>query len=227
MDINITGRSDTFLSAPATGKGDEMKNTGRTLRHRLSRVLSRVRKEHRSTAPGLPTRLLPELPPELWILILEYSTYPSLSSPFASSPSASLEFLAPALTPAPSFLAPALTPASLAPRLAHYRASMRHKRNLALVSREWNAYAQPVLYAFVWLASSAQASRLALTLLCQACCLPPPASASSSSPASASAAAAAASSPAAQTAGRFIRRLHIETPALGRCAPADLRTILA
>ncbi|KAJ7095545.1 hypothetical protein C8R44DRAFT_950973 [Mycena epipterygia] len=145
--------------------------------------------------PGHP---LPELPPELWILILEYSTYPSS----CASPTPSLEL-------ASSFLSPGLTPDSLAPRLAHYRKTMRHKRNLALVSKKWHGYAQPVLYAFVWISRSAQAQALALTLLCNACCLAP------------------SSEPAKRTsAGRFIRRLHIETSALERCDPADLRTIL-
>ncbi|KAF7319521.1 hypothetical protein HMN09_00291300 [Mycena chlorophos] len=86
---------------------------------------------------------------------------------------------------------------------------MAHKRNLTLVCRKWHAYAQPVLYSFVWIARAKQAKALALTLLCQACCLSPQ------------------SVPATQaSAGRFIRRLHIETPALERCHPADLRTIL-
>ncbi|KAJ7056976.1 hypothetical protein C8F01DRAFT_1211119 [Mycena amicta] len=65
---------------------------------------------------------------------------------------------------------------------------MAHKRNLTLVCRKWHAYAQPVLYSFVWIARAKQAKALALTLLCQAC----------------------------WSAGRFIRRLHIETPALER-----------
>ncbi|KAJ7025198.1 hypothetical protein C8F04DRAFT_1300619 [Mycena alexandri] len=86
---------------------------------------------------------------------------------------------------------------------------MRHKRNLTLVSKKWHGYAQPVLYASVWIARSSQAKALALTLLCQACCLDP------------------ASAPATRTsAGRFIRRLHIETPALERCNATDLRTII-
>ncbi|KAJ7455710.1 hypothetical protein FB451DRAFT_1342247 [Mycena latifolia] len=92
---------------------------------------------------------------------------------------------------------------------------MRHKRNLTLVCRKWHGYAQPVLYAFVWIARAAQARALALTLLCQACCLPP-----SSTPS------AASRSGDVRGAGRFIRRLHIETPALERCHAADLRTIL-
>ncbi|KAJ7825896.1 hypothetical protein B0H14DRAFT_3725679 [Mycena olivaceomarginata] len=45
---------------------------------------------------------------------------------------------------------------------------MHHKRNLTLVSKQWNQYAQLVLYSFVWLARAAQAKALALTLLCQA-----------------------------------------------------------
>ncbi|KAJ7098500.1 hypothetical protein B0H15DRAFT_579883 [Mycena belliarum] len=160
-------------------------------------------KERTSPSPSpQPGHPLPELPPELWILILEFSTYPNTTSPSSSAASA------PSLELASSFLSPALTPASLAPRLAHYRKAMRHKRALTLVCKKWHGYAQPVLYSFVWIARAAQARALALTLLCQACCLPPGAA------------------PAHASAGRFIRRLHIETPALERCAPADLRTIL-
>ncbi|KAJ7279715.1 hypothetical protein C8J57DRAFT_136916 [Mycena rebaudengoi] len=184
------------------------------LRHRLSRAFARRAErmttacpktvkgsKHSNTAVGNP---LPDLPAEIWILILEYSTYPcspcSSSSPTTPTPSLELPS---------SFLSPALTPASLSPRLAHYRKSMRHKRNLALVSKSFNAYAQPVLYSFVWISRSVQAKALALTLLCQACCLSP-----SSTPATST------------SAGRFIRRLHIETSSLERCNPADLRTIL-
>ncbi|KAJ7624098.1 hypothetical protein DFH06DRAFT_756803 [Mycena polygramma] len=201
------------------------------LRHRLSRVFSRVREhvggnglgirsnhksnqKHTIPSPTASRAPLPELPPELWILILEYSTYPSSSSsssslypPFPLDAPDAPELL---LELPSSFLSPALTPSSLAPRLALYRASMRHKRALTLVSKKWHAYAQPVLYASIWIARSAQAEALALTLLCQACCLAP-----SSAPAHAS------------SAGRFIRRLHIETPALERVARADLRAILA
>ncbi|KAF7329764.1 hypothetical protein MKEN_00239700 [Mycena kentingensis (nom. inval.)] len=191
----------------------------RSVRHKLSRVFTLSRSKRSAakskntpqSSPPPGNHHLPELPPELWILILEYSTYPSFSptetidfdSPFSSaSPPPSLELPT-------SFLSPAPTPASLAPRLSYHRAVMAHKRNLALVSRKWHAYAQPVLYSFVWIARAKQAKALALTLLCQACCLSPQ------------------SEPATQgSAGRFIRRLHIETPALERCHPADLRTIL-
>ncbi|KAJ7127246.1 hypothetical protein C8R43DRAFT_957926 [Mycena crocata] len=176
-----------------------------------------------------PGRTLPELPPELWILILEYSTWPgcpsssSTSSALTSSSgsvtcSSSLsdtygyESSLPSLELPTSFLSPAPTPASLAPRLAAYRKSMRHKRALALVSKKWNGYAQPVLYASVWIVRAAQARALALTLLCHHLAEPHSA---------ASASTATATGP-----GRFIRRLHIETPALERCNPADLRTIL-
>ncbi|KAJ6450974.1 hypothetical protein C8R47DRAFT_311453 [Mycena vitilis] len=198
-----------------------------TLRHRLSRVFSRVRErvhvhgggngirsnhKHTTPPPTAPRAPLPELPPELWILILEYSTYPSSasSSPYPPFPLDAPDAPELLLALPSSFLSPALTPSSLAPRLALYRASMRHKRALTLVSKKWHAYAQPVLYASIWIARSAQAEALALTLLCQACCLAP-----SSAPANAS------------SAGRFIRRLHIETPALERVARADLRAILA
>ncbi|KAF7293002.1 hypothetical protein MIND_01199500 [Mycena indigotica] len=180
----------------------------KTLRRQLSRVfpLSRNKRNGAKNKFHPPNCHSPELPAELWMLILEYSTYPSFSTTdtieFDSSPPPSLELPS-------SFLSPAPTPASLAPRLTYHRALMAHKRNLTLVCRKWHSYAQPVLYSFVWIARAKQAKALALTLLCQACCLSPQ------------------SVPATEaSAGRFIRRLHIETPALERCHPADLRTIL-
>ncbi|KAJ7635248.1 hypothetical protein FB45DRAFT_1002596 [Roridomyces roridus] len=204
------------------------------LRRRISTVFARVssnlggrdrRSNNTSTrkdTPLPPLRPLPSLPPELWIQILEYSTYPSSSH-------VCLETELPT-----SFLSPALSPASFGPRLAHYRATMAHKRNLTLVSREWNAYAQPVLYEFVWVARSKQAQALALTLLCGAYCL-----AAGKASSFASASLAALTDPDAQPpfrppapahvragVGRFIKRLHVETPPLERCNPADLRLIV-
>lgn len=78
---------------------------------------------------------------------------------------------------------------------------MATKRNLSLVSQQWNALTRHFLFEFVWISRAAQAKALARTLLMEYV-----ENFSSS--------------------GRFIRRLHIETPALERCAPADLRTIL-
>ncbi|KAJ7616105.1 hypothetical protein FB45DRAFT_935286 [Roridomyces roridus] len=192
------------------------------LRRHLSTAFARVgMKDRRTNNAGIVNlkdmRPLPLLPPELWMLILQYSTYPSSSfSPETELPT--------------SFLSPALTPATFAPRLGHYRATMAHKRNLALVSKEWNAYAQPVLYEFVWLARAKQAQALALTLLCGAYCLPagtPSASASLLALTDPDAPAPAAA-PAHVSAGlgRFIKRLHVETPPLERCNPADLRLIV-
>ena len=86
-------------------------------------------------------------------------------------------------------------------QLATYRACMSTKRTLSLVSSQWNALTRSFLYEFVWISHAAQAKSLARTLLMEYV-------------------ANFASS------GKFIRRLHIETPALERCAPADLRTIL-
>ncbi|THU76632.1 hypothetical protein K435DRAFT_974338 [Dendrothele bispora CBS 962.96] len=48
-----------------------------------------------------------------------------------------------------------------------YLRLMDQKRSFALVSKMWNAYAQPALYEWVWLSNKRQAKALALTLLCQ------------------------------------------------------------
>jgi hypothetical protein len=79
---------------------------------------------------------------------------------------------------------------------------MLNKRNLSLVSKSWNSAAQEFLYEFVWISRASQAKALAHTLLAQELvqCIRP--------------------------SGRYIRRLHIETPTLERCTAADLRTIL-
>ncbi|KAI0677713.1 hypothetical protein C8Q78DRAFT_106397 [Trametes maxima] len=86
-------------------------------------------------------------------------------------------------------------------QLATYRASMATKKSLSLVSKQWNALARGFLFEFVWISRAAQAKALARTLLMEYVENLP-------------------------SSGKFIRRLHIETPALERCAPADLRTIL-
>ncbi|KAJ2966313.1 hypothetical protein NUW54_g13845 [Trametes sanguinea] len=78
---------------------------------------------------------------------------------------------------------------------------MHTKKTLSLVSKQWNALARAFLYEFVWISRAAQAKALARTLLMEYVENLP-------------------------SSGKFIRRLHIETPALERCAPADLRTIL-
>ncbi|KAL6303286.1 hypothetical protein BKA93DRAFT_346419 [Sparassis latifolia] len=92
---------------------------------------------------------------------------------------------------------------SAASHLACYRAVMRIKTTLSLVCQSWHHFAQPYLFEFVWISSAAQAKVLARTLLIEYI-----------------------SSSDHGTSGKYIRRLHIETPALERCAPADLRTIL-
>ncbi|KAJ7748162.1 hypothetical protein DFH07DRAFT_962233 [Mycena maculata] len=75
--------------------------------------------------------VFPEFPPELWILILEYSTLPSCSP--ASWPS-SLSHRPRTAIPGAPFLSAPLTPASVVPRLAHHRATIRHKRVLTLAT---------------------------------------------------------------------------------------------
>lgn len=78
---------------------------------------------------------------------------------------------------------------------------MSLKTSVALVSKQWNSLARMFLYEFVWISRAAQAKALARTLLMEfvgnQC-----------------------------SSGSYIRRLHIETPALERCSPVDLRTIL-
>lgn len=79
---------------------------------------------------------------------------------------------------------------------------MRQKLDLTLVSKLWNEWAQEVLYEFVWISRASQAKALAMTLLSQSCRV------------------------SGAQGGKYIRRLHIETPTLERCCPTDVRTIL-
>ena len=85
--------------------------------------------------------------------------------------------------------------------LPAYHASMGFKISLSLVSKRWNALVKPFLYEFVWISRAHQAKALAHTLLLEFV-------------------------DGAGSSGRFLRRLHIETSVLERCAPADLHTIL-
>ena len=76
---------------------------------------------------------------------------------------------------------------------------MRRKTTLTLVCKAWHAYAQEVLFEFVWLSRASEARALAALLL--------------------------RDGPGGSN-GNYIRRLHIETSPLERCCPVDLRTIL-
>ncbi|KAG5641559.1 hypothetical protein DXG03_004772 [Asterophora parasitica] len=98
-----------------------------------------------------------------------------------------------------SFLSLAHSHSHLHHRLAHYRSIMRRKVLMTLVCKNWYTYAQEVLFEFVWISRAGQARVLAEIL-------------SRDSPSSSK--------------GRYIRRLHIETPSLERCCPTDLRIIL-
>jgi hypothetical protein len=82
-----------------------------------------------------------------------------------------------------------------------YRVAIKDKLTCCFVSRQWNAYATEFLYEFIWISSASQAKSLAHSLLLQALQRTP-------------------------SHGHYIRRLHIETPVLELCAPADLRSIL-
>ncbi|KAH9838715.1 uncharacterized protein C8Q71DRAFT_543092 [Rhodofomes roseus] len=86
-------------------------------------------------------------------------------------------------------------------QLATHRAAMHVKLALSLVCKEWNALSRPFVYEFVWISRSVQAKLLARTLIMEFV-------------------------QGEECSGKYLRRLHIETPALERCAPADLRTIL-
>ncbi|KAG6883652.1 hypothetical protein C0993_004903 [Termitomyces sp. T159_Od127] len=76
---------------------------------------------------------------------------------------------------------------------------MRAKTRLALISKAWLAYAQEIIFESVWISRAREARALAQVL--------------------------SGTGPHAGC-GKFIKRLHIETPTLERCDPADLRTIL-
>ncbi|KAF8845514.1 hypothetical protein BDN67DRAFT_464076 [Paxillus ammoniavirescens] len=85
--------------------------------------------------------------------------------------------------------------------VAEYHDAMRVKRDLSLVSKAWNRYVQEYLYEFVWISRASQAKALAWTLLTEFIDGKP-------------------------SSGQWIHRLHMETPALKRCATDDIRTIL-
>lgn len=87
-------------------------------------------------------------------------------------------------------------------RYSDYLASLRNKISLSLVNKQWNAIASRFVLEFVWVSKAPQAKSLAKRLLLET------------------------SLEEHLRSGRFIRRLHIQTPVFERCAPADLRTIL-
>ncbi|KAI0638642.1 hypothetical protein C8Q77DRAFT_1215401 [Trametes polyzona] len=152
----------------------------RSVRTLLVRIRSKLRRTKVVEPEPLSLRL-PFIPPEVWGIIIQHAC---LFNHDPLDTSRELSFLE-----------------SPSTQLATYRASMSTKKNLSLVSKQWNALARSFLYEFVWISRAAQAKALARTLLMEYVENLP-------------------------SSGKFIRRLHIETPALERCAPADLRTIL-
>ncbi|KAH7884147.1 hypothetical protein F5I97DRAFT_1662398 [Phlebopus sp. FC_14] len=156
------------------------------VKHLFKAVSTKIHLKRHARTLGLPETQhspahdLPYLPTEIWLLILREAT---AMSPDPLDISLGLSFLE--------------TPCEV----ADYHAAMRIKRDLALVSKAWNKYAQQYLYEFVWISRASQAKALALTLLTQYIDEKP-------------------------SSGQWIRRLHMETPALKRCATDDIRTIL-
>ncbi|KAI0916684.1 hypothetical protein AcV5_003106 [Taiwanofungus camphoratus] len=152
----------------------------------LRAVARKLRLRRRRIPPGdtdddpQPVNM-PYVPPEVWGIVIQHACL-LYHDPLDTS--SQLSFLE-----------------SPSTQLATYRATMRIKLALSLVSKQWNDLARPFLYEFVWISHAAQAKSLALTLLLEFIGHH-------------------------GTSGAYLRRLHIETPALERCAPADLRTIL-
>ncbi|OBZ77858.1 hypothetical protein A0H81_01616 [Grifola frondosa] len=154
----------------------------RRLKHPFRSLLKKIRAtlniKTRNTSEPFK---LPYLPSELWGVIIQHACL-LYHDPLDTSQE--LSFLD-----------------SSSAQLATYRASMTLKKNLSLVSHEWNDYARRYLYEFVWISRAVQAKALARTLLLEYI-------------------------DDTRSSGKYIRRLHIETSVLERCAPADLRTIL-
>ncbi|KZP07101.1 hypothetical protein FIBSPDRAFT_902289 [Athelia psychrophila] len=87
-------------------------------------------------------------------------------------------------------------------RRADYEAAMHAKVQLACVSSVWNRMMQPIIFEFVWIRSAKHGKALALLLLEQAF------------------------KGTIGPTGGYIRRLHIETRLLDRCAVEDARSII-
>jgi hypothetical protein len=95
-----------------------------------------------------------------------------------------------------SFLDLSSAPADLLRRLAVYRAALRCTAVMSRVCRNWHVWAQDLLFEFIWISRARQARALAAALVLN------------------------------PGLGPRIRRLHIETFALERCDPDDLRTVI-
>ena len=86
-------------------------------------------------------------------------------------------------------------------QLEYYEDSMRMKRDLALVCKQWNTLSRMYLYEFIWISRASQATMLARTLRME-------------------------DRKGYPSSGRYIRRLHIQTSTFHRCAPVDIKAIL-
>jgi hypothetical protein len=87
---------------------------------------------------------------------------------------------------------------------SEYLDTLRTKINFSLVSREWYALTCRFVLEFVWISRASQAKSLAKRFLMEHM----------------------DGVDEQHRSGRFLRRLHIQTAWLDRCAPPDLRTIL-
>jgi hypothetical protein len=97
-----------------------------------------------TSAPDFTAVSASRVPPEQWIRILREAAALT-PDPLVTSQE-------------PSFLEEERSEAC---QLEANRSNMRNKRNLALVSRQWNALSRDFLYEFVWISRGGQAKVLA------------------------------------------------------------------
>lgn len=115
----------------------------------------RTRQRQPKPNPTLPfQRPPPDLPPEIWLLILRLTSSSTSTSPL-STPS----YCGSSHTV--SFLDFPHPHSHLAYRLAQYQRVMQQRLLFTQVCKAWHSYAQELLFEFVWISNGSQAQALA------------------------------------------------------------------
>ena len=145
----------------------------------------------------IQTRRIPVLPAELWRVIFRFATEDDTPIKFPAKTTGTDEI---------SFLHFPHSHSDMDVRLEYYLGSIKKKRDLMRVCRQWSIIALEILYECIWIYKPAQAHMLAEALSCKM------------------------DSDAGKIhdpqRGHYIKHLHIETHTRERCSPDDVRIIV-
>ena len=119
--------------------------------------------DHRFT-PARAATITTRLPPELWLLILRYATYPPFPSPSMSSSSSFRSFDVSNASDR-QYDSHQISTLPFHIRLTNYSSQLQWKASLTRVCKDWNVWGQQFLWEDLWIAS-AKDGRVLAALIC-------------------------------------------------------------